>query len=533
MADGGFRAPHGAGRRRVHAQLVGIFVGMLAAGLTIPIVGGQQVSDMGVSADAPSSDAADSELDGALPQRAEAAAATPETTLVAAGSDPVGASGSGPQSSTDAGASATASGTPAPSSASPPPTGGSQPLTASDTGVTSSTIRLGVPVIDLGNLSRVGDFGPTNPEQQRRSWQAFFDEINAAGGIHGRKLEPFFRAYDALSADDQRAACLYYAQDAKVFAVVGGFNLESPHVCLAAEFGVPTMTLGTVGVNDASFTRAKGRLVSMLQRAGRLMPNFAEQLHRDGFLRGRTLGLMGDESSDPGGKTGDLLVAALERLGYSIAHRSRFPADYGAATSQVPVEVQQMRSKGVDGILMLSHSLVNQPFTQGAESQGYRPRYFTTDWGAQTLDATTNSMAESFDGAIGVTSLRFNDGMARLPEPREQTACASVYEKRYGVKLPRRDEEGREATEFGGVMTPCVMMRIFRDAATSAGPTLTRERYSAALQQLGPVPILLARTGPGGFRPGKTDAPDAMRVVRWRFACKCWQPITEFRRTSH
>ena len=518
------------GRRRVHVQLLSIFVGVLFLGLLVPIVAGDRPDEHQLSSGAPALDAVEGDLEGALP-----AVGQPASGEAEAGASPVdaGPAAGAVESQQDqvvapgAGSAATSGGASSPTTAPP------EPLTASDVGVTSSTIRIGVPIIDLGNLSRVGDFGPTNPEQQRRSWQAFVDELNASGGIHGRKVEPIYRPYDALSADDQRAACLYYAQDAKVFAVVGGFNLESPHVCLAAEHGVPTMTLGTVGVNDDSFARSKGRLVSMLHRGGRRMPNFADQLHRDGLLRGRKLGLMGDESSDPGGKTGDLLIAALQRLGYSIVHRSRFPADYGAATSQVPVEVQQMRSKGVDGILMLSHSLVNQPFTQGAESQGYRPRYFTTDWGAQTLDATTNSMGQSFDGAIGVTSLRFNDVMANLPEGKEQTACASVYERRHGMKLPRRDDEGREATDFGGVMTPCVMMRIFQDAAVAAGPVLTRERYAAAIQRLGPAPVLLARTGPGGFGPGKTDAPDAMRLMRWQFACKCWQPVTDFRRTTH
>jgi ABC-type branched-subunit amino acid transport system substrate-binding protein len=62
---------------------------------------------------------------------------------------------------------------------------------------------------------------------QEANYQAFIDDINERGGIHGRKIEAVFHTFCPIP-DAQRLAsvCTKFTDDEKVFAVMG--NLFDP-----------------------------------------------------------------------------------------------------------------------------------------------------------------------------------------------------------------------------------------------------------------------------------------------------------------
>ncbi len=65
--------------------------------------------------------------------------------------------------------------------------------TASDVGVTAATIKIGFLLTDLTQSKKLlGDIGADKADQQA-SYQAFVDEVNAGGGINGRKVVPYSR----------------------------------------------------------------------------------------------------------------------------------------------------------------------------------------------------------------------------------------------------------------------------------------------------------------------------------------------------
>ena len=110
-------------------------------------------------------------------------------------------------------------------SSSPNDTGGS---TTSDTrapGVTSDTIKVGVTFVDLSSLKDVlnldlGDY--------QGAYQALFDDINAKGGINGRKIEATYAPASPVGTEASAAACTKLTQDDPSFVVMAPSSATPP-----------------------------------------------------------------------------------------------------------------------------------------------------------------------------------------------------------------------------------------------------------------------------------------------------------------
>src|SRR5688500_16805877 len=99
----------------------------------------------------------------------------------------------------------------------------------------------------------------------------------------------------------------------------------------------------------------------------RTMVGFANALHKRGALQGKTIGVVSSDIVDPDGNTVKRhLVDSITKLGHKVAHYSRLGADPSVEQSQIPVEIQQMRTKGVDTLIWAADPLGWATWTQQA-----------------------------------------------------------------------------------------------------------------------------------------------------------------------
>ena len=89
-------------------------------------------------------------------------------------------------------------------------------------GVTATTIKLGVALVDFKLIEEHTDTIRTEAEQ-KQIYRIYIDDINAHGGIDGRKIVPDYKFYTPLGSADILPLCTSFAQDDNVFAVVGTF----------------------------------------------------------------------------------------------------------------------------------------------------------------------------------------------------------------------------------------------------------------------------------------------------------------------
>lgn len=503
-------APTGGPRRARSAPayhvLIGICAGVLVTGLLVPFAyGARGGRDEGTSVQ--SGDA----LEGAVARTGDAtpSASGDQSTAPTAGLDVDG-------QASDAGAPAGGAG--AGVTTAPTTTLAGVRRTASDRGVTAEKIKVGVLVIDIGSIGRIGIAVPgLSPQEQMEAWNAFFRDLNERGGIHGRQVEHVFREFDLLDPDDMRAACLELVVDQKVFAVVEAGGFHGPAVlCVTRENRTPLLGGGTVGTPKGYFRLSEGMLFTVQQAAPRLMRNFAWELGRLDLLEGRKIGIL-DGGSIPMGETMDVLTTALEELGGDVVYRANLSQDHSTGASQVPVAVQQMRTKGVESVMLVSSLIYANQFVQAADGQGWHPSYYTTDWQAGSNDNYAAAMPGSFDGALSISSTRLYEVRVGKPEPAIDAHCRQIWERLTGKTV----ERGTVA--YANTVEICNMVRLFEAGAVGAGVDLTRAGLSSALQGLGR--LALADFGDGQFRPGKFDAIDHMGTLRWFGDCKCFKPV--------
>jgi ABC-type branched-subunit amino acid transport system substrate-binding protein len=390
--------------------------------------------------------------------------------------------------------------------------------------VTPSSILIGAVLQDVAGAGKAG-FGAAaglSPDQQQSAYDAYFNAINAAGGINGRRVVGTYATVDISNPDSQRAACLTFTQDKKVFAVLAGPGFYNGAQCVASENRTPLVIGDSQGLPTEWVTQAGGLMATMFAASTRMMSTFVENLDGLGALRGRSIGIVSDES-DAGRLARDTaLLPALAQRGYSATYVTKLSADTATAATQVPIEVQKMRSAGVNTVLVLTNALYMVQFAQAASAQGFKPSYLVPDWGAAS-DAGYENMPADFDGTwiSAVTTTDYNAGQ---PDSPAEASCRQTYESATGDHLTR--ENSGSALRMDFTLIACDLVATFTRAATAAGTNLTRATFANGLQSLGP--FTLSYWGPGSFGDGKLEYSDAVRANRWSAGCKCWVPARPF-----
>ena len=117
------------------------------------------------------------------------------------------------------------------------------------------------------------------------------------------------------------------------------------------------------------------------------------------------------------------LKPALAAHGIKVAYEARISADDSAAQSQIPLEVQQMKSKNVDFIMLTTGLIVANVFVQQADSQRYTPQYMTSDFASGGADIYTIGMPASppsvtKKGFVMPTAFSASGSSAMRPAPK-------------------------------------------------------------------------------------------------------------------
>lgn len=496
---------------KAYAGVIGVTLGMLIAGLIIPLALGRTPAPISATGGA-TGDLSFTDDSGAV--GVPGVTGGPSGALPGGGKPgkngltvPGGATLPGGGGGGGVGASG-AAGTPGvpgtPGAPSPTATG---PLTASDQGVTATTIKLGVILLDIEALKALGFAQPRfTPEEQRESAQVFIDNINKDGGILGRKIVPAYATLNALDSNGEQspgAVCSRLAEDEKVFAVVGYLNQAAD--CLTQQFRLPSW-IDSSGIAE-QYTKSQNFLISPRANTERNGANWGDLAARSGVLDGKTIGTV--YLDNPGeARPEAALTAGLAEAGSKVTVHGKLANDPASAQSQMPVVVNQMRQAGVDTVFLSTNFVIAIQFVQTAENQGFRPQYHVSDMGSLTAEGLLGSMPASFGGAIGFTQSTGSKENAADKGCREEFNAAT-------------GKNAAPGTDSASIRQFCFWFRTFAASARAVGADLTRTGLVSAVMGLGRVTLPLQIGGAMGS--GKTDFADAYRPIRYDRSCKCFR----------
>ena len=384
-------------------------------------------------------------------------------------------------------------------------------------------VHLGILLLELASARQIGFQSPgVSAEGEREAYDAIIGLVNDEGGIGGRRIVPFYRKFNPLDPDSMQAACVALAQDGKVFAAIAGpgfFNQNT--LCLTERFGIPTISFQ--GESEEWQHRTRGLLVTKFMTSHRMLRTLVHVADRQRRFSDRTIGIVTSQAPADLSAVKGALEPALADLGYTVAHTSVLAERTGDGASQIPVEIVEMRRKGVDLVVFATSALYFGMWVNEADAQQFRPLYLGSDVGAVSDDFSVQNAPATLR-AIAYTADRGGEHRLNRPEPPADASCHQRYRQRTGKTLDRS-----EGAAYNTAVRACGFIDLFVAAARKALATdigLTRAGYITTLRSLGPWD--LPYTGPGSLQPGKLGIADSVRSKEYRGNCRCWVPVDEF-----
>ncbi len=399
---------------------------------------------------------------------------------------------------------------------------GAAPLEAGlGRGITADKIKLGFIIVENNQkmLSFYGVQGGATGDTKQQV-NAVVDDMNARGGILGRKIEPVFRTLDSTASGDPFPSfCAAFSQDEKVFAVLSPWNSTADfHACLA-KAGTLYMTDALTQEDQEMFAEFKPYLVSGMMTSSRAAVTLARALHKAGFFApGTKLGIIRPNNPTGIRVSDKYFKPTLASLGVTPVDET----NSGLTSPAGATAAQRFAGKQIDRVAFIT-SAGGPPlgFMAGAQSQGYFPLYGIASPDSPAFLAQ-NAPVTQLRGTIGAgwsPGLDVLDSEGPPFTPAEKR-CMAAHAKAGTTYV------GRGGGDVGAfvALTFCDMLWLLEEAGTKAGKTLNVSSFAAALAEIATSHQTTVTFGTS-FSPGAYDGANQYRPLAYDDtpSCRCFR----------
>lgn len=398
--------------------------------------------------------------------------------------------------------------------------------TASEVGVTADEILLGVGIINIGPAAEAG-YAVGLRQDQEAVIKAIEKHINDNGGVAGRRLKTVTRRTDVTSQSDQNAACTYFAEDKKVYAIIDTvtFSTEATQRCVTYEKKIPLIHV--YALTEDLQNGARGLDVTGPKNSNRIAREWVQGAIDQGFLKGgEAVGVL---ARDCDTVIEDDLVPMIRRTNPTKVVVRKSPCLSFPDPATVTSDVLAMYSEGVTHIFPASGATSLAAFTKEAELQ--RPpgrnrfQYFVSEYLSVT-DPNSEKLydpdqVEGMRGVIGVPAAH-PTGEDPLAAPTKR--CSDIVEAA-GLPGMKFDSANSE------VLALCDEFLTFLLIMRHAGPNPTRASFAAAVPRVGAFTSALNPIATLGRN--KYSAADGVTDIRWQRDCTCFMQVSSWRPGKH
>jgi ABC-type branched-subunit amino acid transport system substrate-binding protein len=390
-------------------------------------------------------------------------------------------------------------------------------------GVTKTSINVVFPVVSLGSLAgQEGFASDVEFGEQTKAIELYVKQINDAGGINGRKINPIITTFDPTNESEMRALCKTWTEGSPAaFAVLDGLGdwIGDDQLCITQEGHTPFIGQWST-VTDWTDQGSPYLWWTGPDQAVILQAVVNWGLSSD--LIGSTVKvgvIAGDRASDQAALN-EYLLPDLRRAGVTpmVETIAADPSDTATTDTQSPLVIQQLRSAGVTSIIPLIPFNVFYPVLQAETAQNYFPKLLLSDYEVSiesSLGLLPVPYAKALDGQEGVTTETL--GGVDDDRPASQggydtavRSCWIPWHKAYPQVPPGNMSDFIE--EQGPVQSWCQVIRLFAAAAKAAGPDLNRRTFVTAMSKITNFPG--SNTPVLSYGPNKRYGPTEYQVVR-------------------
>ena len=297
-----------------------------------------------------------------------------------------------------------------------------------------------------------GVYSPISDQVYQNAFQVWQNEINAQGGIYGRKIR-FAKLDNQFSPPGGVAACKQ-AQGDGAFMVWNALGTTNEVDCLNAA-RIPVLDLA------ASYVRNWSYAVTVQYAGTDGAPTASLMTSHWMNWQTKKIGLVYTSNEPLSVAEFNSVKDAMGKAGLPVVHSEAITANQ---SSYVP-QMSRMKSSGVDAVALLCICADANHIISDAHAVGYSPQWF--GGGVASTDITSKLGGPLFSGMLGV----------RVNATAESSAYAMFKSKlaKYGGDPKQADTN---QMMFYGALD------AFGEALRRAGPSLTREGLMAALHSL-------------------------------------------------
>lgn len=351
------------------------------------------------------------------------------------------------------------------------PASGTSESSSASQGVTATTIRVGIPYVDLAAVRQYGvtlDHG-NYPD----AYTALIAHLNAHGGVDGRKLVPYLVAVNPVGTAAAATACTQLAQDDKVFVA---FAPQQPD-CYLSQYGIPTIngTFQDVAVSGGTpnFTmQAPPLAYDPIQLA---------MFSRDGVFKGKTVGIFAGQVTDE--REMQAVESGLKSLHVKVAESAVDSAptgDQSATYQDANIIAQRFHSAGVNEVVAVGTGSLVWPEALQAEQSTFNPAWIATNESSVEGAIVGSSLNSTYLKNM-VTSSGVLDNYHTWHQAADQQ-CYQIVHKAYPsdkITQPTNPIAGSDQSFFA-IQDACDNLAMFTTIAKAAGKDLTRASFIKA-----------------------------------------------------
>jgi hypothetical protein len=389
---------------------------------------------------------------------------------------------------------------------------GGEPAGASaDQGVTAGAITVGIPYVDLAAVDQ--QFGlKINQGSYPDAYNALFQQINAHGGINGRKIVPVFVAVNPTGTAAAATSCTQLTEDNHVFVA---FAPLSP-ICYL-EHGTPTIASTVSGTVSAG--AAQNFTVSAPATA--YDPTQLAVLAKQGIFKGKKVGVFGGAVTDEAEV--HIVDAALKNDHIDVAQTAVDSApstDQNASNQQQAVIAQRFQSSGVNEVVAVGTGSAVWPQGEESNQASYNPHWVATSWSDLAGVLTGKSFPAQYVGNVVATNPQTSQAN-QWSDPLIQN-CVQTVRKAFpndAIASPVGQSASDTSDDtYVSAMGACSNVALFDAIAKAAGKHLTVASFTQA--GYGLKNLKVPGAGTVSFAPGRAYAQGPVYLAHYDPATK-------------
>ncbi len=345
-------------------------------------------------------------------------------------------------------------------------------------GVTPTSIKLGITYLDASAIKNIVNIDPGNYQV---AYTALIRQINAKGGINGRKIVPVFEPIDPIGTASAATACTALTEDDKVFAVIGFFQ-PADTACYVTAHAIPM--IGAT-LTDAESASAKAPWFNPVDSDNDLIPKEMAAFKKEGVFADNKVAVVGDTSDKA---EMDLVLSELKKLKVDVVQMAinGVPDDDQAATnSEFNLIAQRFKGAGAKVVIAVGDAGVSWPKALNSNQSTYLPRLIVPDSSdlGTVVSSPANYNGAELKGALtaGGTpapAVEWND-----PAMKRCVAIVQAAEPKAVINNPVTATASTPVT-WNAPEGACQQMALFEAIVKAAGKNLNNATFKRGGESL-------------------------------------------------